>query len=152
MDKRYPVFLATAASGTTALALAIFLFSPLKVHAYAVGPVTPSASSSSSSSSIQNYDFGSSFQNLISPFTGFFNGLQSSGGVISVGGGTGSTAVTVTVDTRPYVSQFDSWFYGYTGVHIESFTNAVMNFFGWLFSALGSAAVWLSGSLKGFIK
>ena len=94
MNKLFSTFLAVAVSGATMIALAIIIISPLRANAYALGgssaplPVlNGGASSGSASGTISSYDFGSSFQNLVSPFTNFFNSMQSSGG----NSGTGSS-------------------------------------------------------------
>ena len=162
MNKLFSTFFAVAVSGATMIALAIVIISPLRADAYAVGgssaplPVLNSGISSGSGSSgtIGSYDFGSSFQNLVSPFTNFFNSMQSSGGnsgtgVVSVGGGSAAPGVTISVDTQPYINQFDAWFYNITGVHIEGFTNFVIHFFGWLFGVLGGIIIWIAGLFKG---
>jgi hypothetical protein len=151
MNKFFTTFLAVTASGATMIALAVFIVSPLRAEAYSVGPIEPSTGTSSDAV-VGSYDFGSSFQNLISPFTNFFNSMQSTGGVISVGGGTAASGVTVSVNTQPYVNQFGSWFYGFTGVHIEAFINGVINFFGWLLGVLNGVIVWIAGLFKGIIK
>jgi hypothetical protein len=152
MNKFFTTFLAVTASGATMIALAALVVSPLRAEAYAVGgPVAPSAQSNDLSGAVSTYDFGSSFQNLVSPFTNFFNSMQSSGGVISIGGGNAAPGVTVNVNTQPYVNQFDSWFYGFTGVHVEAFINVVIHFFEWLFVVLNGIIVWIANSLKGVI-
>jgi hypothetical protein len=132
----------------------VFVISPLRANAYAVGPVEPSTQNSTSSSGavVGSYNFGSSFRNLVSPFTNFFNSMQSSGGVISVGGNNAASGATVSVNTQPYVNQFESWFYGFTGVHIEAFINVIIGFFGWLFGVLDVVIMWIVGLLKGIIK
>jgi hypothetical protein len=163
MNKFFTTFLAVTASGATMIALAIVIISPLRANAYALGgssaplPVLNSdISSGSASGTIGSYDFGSSFRNLVSPFTNFFNSMQSSGGtsgsgVVSVSAGSAAPGVTIRVDTQPYINQFDAWFYNATGVHIEGFVNFVMNFFGWFFGVLGGIIIWIAGLFKGGI-
>jgi hypothetical protein len=141
MNKFFPAFLALA------IITVAFIFSPSRAAAYEVGPTEPSSSSQSGS-----YDFGSSFQNLVSPFTNFFNSIQSSGGTVSISANSTIPGATISVNTQPYVNQFDSWFYGFTGIHIESFTNAAVHFFVWLFGALAGVVTWIAGLLKGIVK
>ncbi len=148
MNKIFSVFLATVASGAATIALAVFLFSPLRAAAYAVGPAVPSAPTGS-------YDLGSSLGNLISPFSNFFNNIKNTNGTVSIGGGSVNGApsgVTISVNTQPYINQFDSWFYGFTGVHIEGFTNAAVHFFQWSFTTADAVVVWIAGTLKGTVK
>lgn len=146
-------FAVTASSATVATMLSVvFLFSPVRTEAYATGPVTPSASSSSLASTSNGFDLAGSLKGLISPFTSFFNSIQTTGNTISIAAGNATSGVTVTVDATPYINQFDTWFYGFTGVNIQVYTTAIHHFFVWLFGALGGIVTWVTSSLKGSVK
>lgn len=150
MNKPSSVFLAVAVSGATTIALAAILVLPLRAQAYAIGPVAPGAMSSGS---IDSYDFGNSFQNLVSPFTNFFNNIKNVGGsTFSVGGGSIAPGVTINISAQPYVAQFEAWFYRVTGIHIDGYVVIAIRFFGWLFGVLDGIVVWLANTLKGNIK
>lgn len=143
MNKEKLALLAVIVPGATVVALGIFFFSPSLAQAYSVDTVaTPTAIG-------QNYDFGNSFKNLVSPFTSFFNNMKTTNGTISISVG---SSTTVNVDTQPYVNRFDSWFYGFTGVNIVAFTNGVTSFFSWLFDALHGVVIWIASLFGGMIK
>lgn len=158
MNKTFPSFVAPFVA---AVPLAVFLVlmggMPGKAYAYAVGPVSPSSGGQGTPIG-QGYDFTNSFQNLVSSFTSFFNDIKATNGTVSLSGNSAGTAnglppgVTVTVDWQFYVSRFDAWFYGATGVNIEWLTGFIIHFFTWLFGALQGIVSWIVGFATGAIR
>jgi hypothetical protein len=146
--------------GATLVGLgAIFIFfgaiMPMpQAHAYAVGAGNSAAGGT--------YDFGSSLQNLVSPFTGFINSLKFNNnttidvhGVNSTISGSGFS--WPTVNTTPvlestvqntlsqWFSQFDNWFYGVTGVQLSGIMVAIIGVFSWALGLAQQAVNWLLG-------
>lgn len=159
MNKTFPAFVASVAA---AVPLVVFValvgVAPKEAHAYAVGPVSPPSVGNSGAPIGQGYDFTNSFQNLISSFTSFFNNIKNTNGTVSIAGNpTGVSngvppGVTVTVDWQSYVSRFDQWFYGATGVNIGWLTGFIIRFFAWLFGALQGVVTWIAGLATGAIR
>lgn len=177
MNKTFLTFVAAPAAMPLALFSVFLLMSasigalPYKAHAYAVGPVPPSAGGSSSATGQgpaapigQGYNFPDSFSNLVSSFTSFFNNIRSSSGNLSIGGNSAGIAigtaagngmmpaVAATVNWQSYLNGFNEWFYNATGVRIDGFTNFIVHFFGWLFGWLQGIAVWIAGAATRSIK
>ena len=113
-------------------------------------PVVMGAATGSTS---QGYDFGTSFGNLISPFTNFFNSVKGGGGIapvsLNVGSGNASATITIGINVQQYISQytneFETWFYGTTGVHIEWLINIFIQLIYWVFWLADSAVRWIVG-------
>jgi hypothetical protein len=148
--------------------IAIFIFfgaimpAP-QAHAYAVGSVpTNIGAGAGSSAGSGSYDFGRSFQNLISPFTGFVNSLKfNNNTTINVNGMNNAINSTgfswPTVNLTPilessvqntlsqWVSQFDNWFYSVTGVQLSGILVAILGVFLWALGLAQQAVNWLLG-------
>ena len=115
--------------------IAVFLFSIAfaapQARAYAIGSTTGSAASAGSGSAAgSSYDVGNSFQNLISPFTGFIDQLKwNNNTTINPSGASGTIppasnlAPVAASDVQnmlgKWFSQFDNWFRGVTGVQLS---------------------------------
>jgi hypothetical protein len=121
-------------------------------QAYAL-PVAPSSDAaasvdaSSTAGPAQNYNFNNSLQNLISPFQNFFNSVKVTGNIpfnINTGSNT-SPNISIGVDYQQYINQFNTWFYGATGVQIQGLTSGVVSFFSWVFAAANAAVNWIAG-------
>ncbi len=158
MNKTFPAFVASVIAAMPLVVFIVFVGAvPKEAHAYAVGPVAPSANNSGAPIG-QGYDFTNSFQNLVSSFTSFFNNIKSTNSTLSISGNSAGTSngvpqgVTVTVDWQSYLSRFDTWFYGATGVNIGGLTNFVINFFAWLFGMLQGVVAWIANFLTGAIR
>ncbi len=147
-------FAAGAALTGVTLAVAMgaaFAFAPVRAEAYSVGggssmmPTTPPPTGAIG----QGYDFTSSFQNLISAFTSFANNIQAANGTVTFGGpGSGApTGVNVTVDTQPYIMQFDNWFYGMTGIHPAGILDLAIHFISWAIGIANTIVKWSTTQL-----
>ncbi len=150
MNRTSPGFFAVSAAIMGAfLAVtmgAAFMFAPaLHAEAYSVGggSVTPTTPPSAGAIG-QGYDFTSSFQNLISAFTSFANNIQATNGTVTLGGPKSGapSGVTVTVDTQPYIMQFDNWFYSTTGVHVAGLLDLVVHFISWAIGVANMIITW----------
>ncbi len=152
MKKNFPVFFVVVATFACAagIALSAFIFSPAHAYAYATGPMTPGTS-------VQGYNFGPAFQNLVSPFVNFFQNIKltTTGNAtipINIGGTTtGSPNMTLTINGQQYITRFENWFYGATGTNINGLVAFIFQFFAWLFSFGNQAVGWLVTVLKGFV-
>lgn len=168
MNKRPLAFFAAHRASVFAflmLAGAVFAFSPMQASAYAVGgggtsygsgPVAPTTPATGGPGAIgQGYDFNSSFNTLISSFTTFINNIKATNGTVTLGGpSSGSVGnvglpagVTVTVDTQPYVMQFDAWFYNLAGVHVAGLLDLVIHSLLWIFGVLMQIVAWIAAEL-----
>jgi hypothetical protein len=133
----------------------------LQAHAYAVGSVPPNAGTDTSAGG-SSYDFGSSLQNLVSPFTGFVNNLKfnnnttiNSSGASSAVNGTSFTWPTVNMapvlentvqnTLSQWFSQFDNWLYGATGIQLSGIMVAILGVFSWALGLAQQAVTWLLG-------
>jgi len=151
---------------TTLIAVFIFsiTFAAPQARAYAVGStttsITPGATGAGNSAAGTSYDFGSSLQNLISPFTGFVNSLKfnnnttvSATGINNAVSGTGFSWPTINLapvlestvqnTLSQWVSQFDNWFYGVTGVQLSGIMVAILGVFAWALGLAQQAVNWL---------
>jgi hypothetical protein len=150
-SKNCAMFFGTATIGV----IAVFVFSASPAHAYAVGPATPSTGSGS-------YDFGSSLQNLTSPFTEFVNSLNWNNSTTTNpsganGGINGTNFAWPTVNITPvlesnvqnvlsqWLSQFDDWFYRTTGVQLSGIIVATLSLFSWALGLAQQVVNWLLG-------
>lgn len=154
-------------SFATAISVVIFffLFSIIfiapQAHAYAIGSsssgITPDTTGVSSSTVGTSYDFGSSLQNLISPFTGFINSLKfNTITTVNTNGAPGVASLPV-INFTPVVastiqnfltqwfSQFDTWFYSVSGVQLSGILVAMLGVFSWALGLAQQAVNWLSG-------
>jgi hypothetical protein len=145
--------------------IAIFIFFSAtmlvsQAHAYAVGSVPSNVGTGTSAGG--SYDFGSSLQNLVSPFTGFVNSLKfnnnttiNPSGASSAVNGTSFTWPTVNVapvlestvqnTLSQWFNQFDNWLYGATGVQLSGIMVAILGVFSWVLGLAQQAVNWLLG-------
>jgi hypothetical protein len=119
-----------------------------KAHAYAVGQTATDTTGG-------GYDFGSSFSNLISPFTGFFGNLKGTSNDMNIQ--TGSTSGSQTFDITPqissgaqnfltkWLSDFDNWFYGLTGFRLSGIVFVLLNALSWTLGLAQKVVGWLLG-------
>jgi hypothetical protein len=147
------------------------IFAAPQARAYAIGsvspeapemPVAPTSSINTIGASGANYDFGNSLQSLISPFTGFINSLKFNNNTTMNSGNvsTGINGVSLswpTVNLTPvlestvqntlsqWVSQFDNWFYGVTGVQLSGIMVAILGVFLWALGLAQQVVNWLLG-------
>jgi hypothetical protein len=162
--KNCAMFFGAAIVGVIAIFIFFGAIMPVpQAYAYAVGSVpTNIGTGADSSARGGSYDFGSSFQNLISPFTGFINNLKfNSGTTINVNGAnnamTGAGFSWPTVNVAPvlestvqntlsqWFSQFDNWFYGATGVQLSGIMVAILGVFSWALGLAQQVVNWLLG-------
>jgi hypothetical protein len=131
---------------------AVFLFSAIVVaprtYAYEVG--------ATSTNGVGSYNFGSSLQNLVSPFTGFINSLKwNNSATVNTNGTPGTTWPTVNLTPviestvqntlSQWVSQFDNWLYGATGIQLSGIMTAILGAFLWAIGLAQQAVNWLLG-------
>jgi hypothetical protein len=148
MKKNVVMFFMAAVAGV--IAVFLFLAPAPQAYAYAVGaPVT-------STSGGGQYDLNSSFQNLISPFTNFFQNLQWSNTTsINTNGTPGGN--WPVVNFTPIVSgaiqgwlttwftEFDNWFYHLTGVQLSRIVFAILSVLSWVLKLAENVVNWLLG-------
>jgi hypothetical protein len=128
---------------------AFFVISAPRASAYAVGSATDTGSGSAAGS----YNFSDSLQNLISPFTGFINDLKwNSGTTIKVNGKPGFTppanlnvAPQLENLVRQWLTEFDNWFYGISGLQLSGIVYAFLSALSWVLNLANSAVNWLLG-------
>jgi phage-related protein len=157
MSKNCVMFFQTAILGV----IAVFLFIAPQAHAYAIGgaaptPVGTGVDSGSNNVAGSNYDIGSSFQNLISPFTGFINSLKMNNHTMVDTSGTPGTTwpavnMTPVLETSvqnilsQWFHQFDNWFYSVTGVQLNGILVALLSLFSWALRLAQQVVNWLLG-------
>ena len=129
-------------------AVAIFVFFNIQqARAYAVG--------TSSAPAGTGYDPGSSLQNLVSPFTSFFNNLKwNNNTTINVNNpGTNWPTVNITPVVENsfegiisgWFTGFDAWFYGLTGVQLSGIFFVILNVISWTLGVAQKVVDWLLG-------
>jgi hypothetical protein len=145
--------------GTVVVAIAVFISfgifaAPRSARAYAVGAVTTNAATAGATGG--DYNIGGSLQNLISPFTGFVNSLKFNNNMTINTGGTVQSYPTV-VNLTPaisngarnimsqWLSQFDNWFYGVSGVRLSGIFYVILNALAWTLGLAQRAVNWLLG-------
>jgi hypothetical protein len=163
MKKNRVMFFGAATVGVVAIFVffgAMMSVSVPHARAYAVGSVPADAGAGAGTSS--SYDAGNSFQNLVSPFTGFFNSLKFNNdttininGVNNAVGGAGFSWPTVNVapvlestvqnTLSQWFSQFDNWVYGATGIQLSGIMVAILGVFSWALGLAQQAVNWLLG-------
>jgi phage-related protein len=136
-----------------------------RAYAYAVGVVPPPAgampgtSTGTDNVAGSSYDIGGSFQNLISPFTGFINNLKwNNNATINTNDTAGTTWPVINFTPivgsafRNLLSQwfgkFDNWFYGVTGIQLSRILIAILNVFSWALGLAQQAVNWLLGLFR----
>jgi phage-related protein len=134
----------------------IILFGAPQARAYAIGSEpAPASQAPTTNSGASSYDAGSSLQNLISPFTGFINDLKWNNNTTI---NTGSQAPALpTVNLTPVVagtiqnilsqwlSEFNNWFYGLTGVELSGILLVLLNAISWTLNLAQQVVNWLLG-------
>jgi hypothetical protein len=165
-SKNRMMFLGGVTSGAAIVGvIAIFIFSIVVVggiffvapqaHAYAVGATTTSITSGANPIG-SGYDFSNSLQSLISPFTEFINSLKwNNSTTINTNGAPGATSPTVNLTPvvastvqnilSQWVSEFDNWFYGVTGVQLSGIMVAILGVITWALGLAQQAVNWLLG-------
>ncbi len=164
--KNCVMFFGAVIVGIVALFILFGAIMPVpQAHAYAIGSVSPAASMPSlttTGTGGTSYGIGNSFQNLISPFTGFINSLKFSNNtpINPSGMSTGINGTSFTWPTTnltpvlessvqntlsQWFSQFDNWFYGVTGVQLSGIMVAILGVFSWALGLAQQAVNWLSG-------
>ena len=135
--KSFLLFLATA-SGV--IAVLIFMVAPSHAQAYAVTPTTSSGFDT-------NYNFGGSFQNLISPFQNFVKGVQWNTSTNINVRPAGSTApmINITPDLQNFFAPVDNWFYGLTGFRLSSIVVIILTGLSWALGIAKAIVDWLLG-------
>lgn len=125
---------------------------PTQAHAYAIGTVPPPTTSGSTGSS---YDFNGSLQNLVSPFTSFINSLKLNNNTTM--GPAGNITWPPTAPTMPifkngvqstisqWLTEFNNWFYGVTGVQLSGIIVVLLNLISWALGLAQQAVNWLLG-------
>lgn len=162
--------------GTAIVGLvAIFIFSvgftdailtAPQAHAYAIGSAPPAGSVSSMpstpsmpiinsiNSTDYNFDFGNSFQNLVSPFTSFIDSLKWNNTTFNASGGTSALPtinLTPTLESgiqntfSQWLSEFDNWFYGISGVQLSGIFYALLSVTAWALGLAQQVVNWLLG-------
>jgi hypothetical protein len=151
MKKNVSVFFITAAASGIAVFLFSGVFAAPQAHAYAVGTSTASTSIGGS-----DYNVGSSLQNLVSPFTTFFQSLQwNSSASINLNGTPGTTWPVVNFTPvvegalqgwlTTWFSEFDNWFYHLTGVQLSGIMFAILSVLSWVLRLTENVVNWLLG-------
>jgi hypothetical protein len=145
--------------------IAIFIFfgaiMPVpQAHAYAIGSVPPNITPGAAAGG--SYDFGSSLQNLVSPFTGFINSLKFNNKTTmnpsKMSTGMNGTSFTwPTVNLTPvikstvqntlsqWIGEFDNWFHGVTGVQLSGIMVAILGAVSWVLGLAQQVMNWLLG-------
>ncbi len=162
--KNRAMFFGAAIVGMIAIFIIFGAMMPVpQAHAYAVGSVPagiPTAASGGTAST--SYNIGASFQNLISPFTGFINGLKFNNNTTinpnGLGGGMNGTNFTLpTVNLTPilestvqktlsqWFGQFDNWIYSMTGVQLSGISLVILEAFSWVLGLAQQVVNWLLG-------
>ena len=131
------------------------VFAAPQAHAYAIGSepisITPGATMNNGS-----YDFGSSLQNLISPFTKFIGNLKwNNSTMINVSGGTSVSSVgndiTSAVSSQgqnmlgQWLSQCNNWIYEKTGIQLSGIFYVLLNAIAWVLGLAQQVVNWLLG-------
>jgi hypothetical protein len=162
--KNYAMFFGAAIVGVIAIFVFFGAIMPVsQAHAYAIGSVpTNIGTRAGSSATGSSYDFGSSFQNLVSPFTGFVKSLKfnnnttmNPSGMSNGINGTNFTWPTVNLASvlgnsvqntlSQWFNQFDNWFYSVTGVQLSGIMVAILGVFLWALRLAQQAVNWLLG-------
>ncbi len=114
----------------------------------AAGQLPVPAAFAATTTASSTYDFGSSFGNLVSPFTDFFNSIQGNNikaPTLQIGGATSTISISINFQQylNQYVSQFDMWFYQKTGVQIDWLLRIFINVVYWAINLANFAVKWI---------
>ncbi len=162
MQKNRVMFFETAIVGLIAVFLFLGAFGGIfaapQARAYAVGSTGSGGGITAGSTDLSggNYNIGNSFQNLISPFTGFINSLKlNNNTTVNTNGMPGATWPTVNMTPvletsvqnilSQWIGQFDNWFYSVTGIQLNGILVALLNLFSWALGLAQQAVNWLLG-------
>jgi len=144
MKKNIPMFVAIF---TIALTAGFFALPADRAAAYAIGQTGTAAATGSSS-----YDFNSSLQNLISPFTGFMNDLKWNNNTsITTNGSAGYTPPNLNMGPgltnifTNWLNQFNGWVYARTGIKLSGIVYVFLNILSWTLHLAEAAVNWLLG-------
>ncbi len=160
IKNRMMFFNSSIAAMVAVFIFSIIFFSAPQAHAYAVGSVPPTNTETGGTVGASSYNIGTSFQNLISPFTGFINNLKfnNNSPVNPSGMSTGMNGTSFTwptVNLTPvlestvqntlsqWLSQFDNWFYNVTGVQLSGILVTILGIFSWALGLAQQAVNWL---------
>ena len=157
MEKNRVMFFQVAIVGVIAIFLFLGtfdIFAAPQAHAYAIG----SSATAGANAPGGSFNIGSSLQNLVSPFTNFFNSFHgNSNGAINVNGtnvalpsvnvsiSTSATGASVQNLLSQWVSEFDNWFYGVSGVQLSGIMVAILGVFSWALGLAQQVVNWLVG-------
>ncbi len=123
---------------------AIFIFSFASAphaEAYAIGSDTPG----------NDYSVSTSFQNLLSPFDGFIEDLQGSNNVSISLPAASTTLPSLNISSGlknilvGWLTEFDNWFYGLTGVRLSGIFFVLLNAILWCLHLAEDVVNWLLG-------
>jgi phage-related protein len=152
MKKNTSKFFLTAPLSVVAVFI-FFLLSAPHANAYLIGsstgqtPIWPTASSTPTST----YDVGSSLQNLFSPFSSFIDSLKfTNSTTINIHGTSAplpSLNITPVLENilTSWLTQFDNWFYGLTGVRLSGIVFFLLNIFSYVLNFAQKVVNWLLG-------
>jgi len=126
-----------AASAYCVVAVFIFL-SAATAHAYALPGTSPAEPAPVA---VPAFDFGSSFQNLLSPFNNFIQSMRA----------TGDQSVSLPVSQNNFgmnapeniFRQFDDWVYATVGFRPSEALHIFLNIFSWVLGVLKQLVDWL---------
>ncbi len=151
MKRNLPVLLMIVTVGS--ICAAFVVYQPVaRAYELPSSGELPAPAVLTATGSAQNYDFSTSFGNLISPFENFFNSMKGNNAVpltLNLGGGNASSGITVAINVQQYINQYsnelDAWSYEHTGVHIQWVLSIIVNIFYWIFGLANSAVQWIAG-------
>jgi hypothetical protein len=159
MKSNILMFFKTAIVGMIAVFVFSAAFAAPQAQAYAVDSVSGAGSTPSlTTTGVSNgsYDFGNSFQNLVSPFTGFVNNLKWNNGTTTINTN-GVSFSWPTINVTPvskntfqstlsqWFGEFNTWFYSVTGIQLSGILAALLNLFSWVLGLAQQAVNWLLG-------
>lgn len=129
--------------------LAVFIFVAALVgapeaHAYAL-PGTPSAGAPASQPAVtSSYDFGSSFNSLLTPFQNFIKSIQSLNQTsIGLHQGGYTPPVNTRLDVGAYFSELDAWVYAKTGLRPSQIFVVLLAALSWALGLIKQGVDWL---------
>ncbi len=161
MNKTTSMFSAAAAAVMTAALVAFAV--PQGAMAYAIAAPAP-GSFSGAPVNVGNpgggsgYSFGTSFQDLLAPFTGFLDSLRGNT-AINVNGGPGymppsnmnmnGGARQVQGAVMGWLTEFDAWVYAKTGIRLSGIAYVFLSVFQWVLNMVLGIVNWLLGLFRG---
>lgn len=163
MDKKTPVF--NAAMTAVIMMIAVLAFAaPRGAMAYAIAAPSPGSFSGipvnvgNPGGATGGYNFGSSIQNLLAPFTGFLNNLRGTT-TINTNGAPGYTppsdlnmsgsAPQIQSVITGWLTEFDNWVYANTGIRLSGIVYVFLNILQWVLNLAIGIVNWLLGLFRG---